>query len=146
MDQQAGWVFGGICRSTIEFFMVRVPNRKAETLLPIIHKHIRPGSYIMSDKWKSYDDLQNQGFQHGSVCHKRNFVDPADPNIHTQRIENAWRYAKEVYPDRSTSESLKDSYLQEYAYRKRYGKETVHHILHDIKDLYDWSKSLYSMT
>ena len=138
MDQKAGWVFGGICRESKEFFMVRVPDRTKETLLPIIHKHIKRGTTIMSDHWKAYNDLQEEGFNHGKVCHKYNFVNPDDPNQHTQSIECAWRYAKAIYPDKSTSEELKDSHLQEYAYRKRYGTHLVHQLLHDIKSIYNW--------
>jgi ISXO2-like transposase domain len=51
------WVFGGVDRETDECFMVPVPDRKADTLIPIIKKFIRPGSTIYSDFWKAYDCL-----------------------------------------------------------------------------------------
>ena len=76
--------------------MLRVPDRTKETRLPIIHKHIKKGTTIMSDQWKAYHDLQEEGFQHGTVCHKYNFVNPEDANVHTQNIECAWRYAKDI--------------------------------------------------
>ena len=53
-------------------------------------------------------------FQHKTICHKRNFVSPSDPLVHTQNIEVTWRYAKKNYPENSTSEALRDSYLQEF--------------------------------
>ncbi|KAF0757622.1 DDE Tnp IS1595 domain-containing protein [Aphis craccivora] len=34
------WVFGGMCRETLDVFMVMVPNRSADTLIPIIEDHI----------------------------------------------------------------------------------------------------------
>ena len=40
------WVFGGICRETPECFMYTVPNRSADTLLPIIRNSIRPGTTV----------------------------------------------------------------------------------------------------
>ena len=52
------WVFGGVDRETDECFMVPVPDRKADTLLPIIKKFIRPGTTIYSDFWKACDCLE----------------------------------------------------------------------------------------
>ena len=38
------WVFGGLCRETGDCFMVPVPNRSKETLIPIISVNILPGT------------------------------------------------------------------------------------------------------
>ena len=70
------WVFGGICRL-----------RDKDTLLPIIRAHILPGTCVMSDMWKAYDCLKDEGYTHLTVNHSLNFVDP-DTGAHTQRIEN----------------------------------------------------------
>ena len=35
-----------------------------------------PGTTIISDCWKSYNCLNNEGFQHLTVNHTYNFVDP----------------------------------------------------------------------
>ena len=69
IDQKNGWVFGGICRETKEFFKVRVPDRTADTLIPIIHKHTRPGTTIVSDEWRVYNSL-GKSFIHKRICHK----------------------------------------------------------------------------
>ena len=132
-SQQDGWVFGGIQRDNKKIFMVRVPRRNKETLLPIIHKFIKPGTLIVSDEWKAYWDLSEQGYEHESVCHKNNFVSPTDSRVHTQNIEISWRYAKNIYPDNSTSENLRDSYLQEFLYRKKYSTELVCQFFRDIR-------------
>ncbi|CAL4126121.1 unnamed protein product [Meganyctiphanes norvegica] len=137
-SQKDGWVFGGICRETKEVFMIRVKDRTRATLYEAIKKHILPGTTIISDEWAAYKTLEEEGFQHQTICHKRNFVDPLDKKIHTQNIENQWRYAKKNYPDNSTSESLRDSYLQEYLYRKKHGNKIMDQILHDIKEVYPW--------
>ena len=110
-SEQDGWVFGGIERGSGKLFMQRVPNRSKETLVPIILEHIREGSIIISDEWKAYSDLTSRGFTHSTVCHKRNFVSPQDPKVHTQNIEITWRYAKSIYPDNSTSKSLRGAGL-----------------------------------
>ena len=67
------WVFGGICRQTCECFMYTVPDRSA---VPIIQTSIRPGTTIMSDMWRAYGGIAAMGFQHLTVNHQMNFVDP----------------------------------------------------------------------
>ena len=89
------WVFGGICRETRECLMYAVPDQKKETLLETIKACIRPGSTIYSDKWKSYDSiphLEGYVFEHYTVNHSKNFVDP-HTRAHTQSIKNLWKWA-----------------------------------------------------
>ena len=46
------WLFGGINRhDKKQVFIEQVPDRKKNTLLPEIVKHIMDGSVIMSDGW-----------------------------------------------------------------------------------------------
>ena len=50
------WVFG-LCdtsHSPALGVMCIVPNRSAQTLLPIIQQHVRTGSVIHSDEWAAY--------------------------------------------------------------------------------------------
>jgi len=83
------WVFGGIYRQTKACFLVPVAQRDKDTLLPIIRAHILPGTRVMSDMWKAYDCLKDEGYSHLIVNHSLNFVDP-DTGARTQRIENTW--------------------------------------------------------
>ena len=80
------WVFGGICRETKACFLVPVERRDKEILLPIIRAQILPGARVMSDMWKAYYCLQDEGYHHLTVNHRLNFVDP-DTRAHTQSIE-----------------------------------------------------------
>ena len=83
------WVFGGWCRETKESFMYTVPDRSAPTLLPIIQNAIRPGTTIMSDLWRAYGGIgaiQGMGFDHLTVNHSVNFVDPIT-GAQTRRAE-----------------------------------------------------------
>ena len=41
---------------------VRVPNRKAETLLAVIAQHCEEGSHIDSDGWSGYKALEAHGY------------------------------------------------------------------------------------
>ncbi|KAJ8980947.1 hypothetical protein NQ317_001210, partial [Molorchus minor] len=58
------WIFGRIEKGFSKLFIVPVENRDASTLVPLIKKHILPGSTIMSDCWRSYRNLNKEGFQH----------------------------------------------------------------------------------
>ena len=53
------------------FFVV--PDRSAETLLPIIRKYVAPGSIVFSDAWPAYNLLRPE-FDHFVVVHKGRFV------------------------------------------------------------------------
>ena len=64
------WVFGGIERGSPNAFMVVVPDRSKNTLLPIIQQYIRPGTTIMSDEWAAYHDIRTiPGYTHMTVNH-----------------------------------------------------------------------------
>ena len=80
------WVFGGIDVVTRQGFLIAVPQRNADALLPIIQQYILPGTTIISDKWAAYNTIANVGYQHLTVNHTYNFVDP-DTGAHTNNVE-----------------------------------------------------------
>ena len=129
------WVFGGLCRETKACFLVPVERRDKETLLPIIRAQILPGTRVMSDLWRSYDCLKDEGYEHITVNHSLNFVDP-DTGAHTQGIENTWWGVKRSYPRTGTSQELIESYLQEFMWRKHYGENPFQNILKHIAEIY----------
>ena len=113
------WVFGGICVETDEIFIKIVQNRKAETLIPLIESSIMPGSIIVSDCWKSYDGIQylETAFQHFTVNHRYNFVDP-ETGFNTQKCERLWRSLKEFkHQNHGIQRSRINSYIQEFIFR-----------------------------
>ncbi|KAK9736370.1 ISXO2-like transposase domain [Popillia japonica] len=72
------WVFGGFKRSTGRVFMVPVEQRGTDTLLPIIKQWIKPGTTIISDCWKAYDVLHQEGDDQIRQCLAR--LDTACPD------------------------------------------------------------------
>jgi len=95
------WVFGMVERSSNTIIMYPVNDRSRSTLLPIIKRHVAPGSTIYSDGWSAYCDLNNEGYRHFTVVHKytfksfyKNVETGAVVEVHTNRIEGAWRHAK----------------------------------------------------
>ena len=118
------WVFGGICRETKACFLVLVERRDKDTLIPIIRAQILPEICVMSDMWKAYDCLQDKGYNHLTVNHSLNFVDP-DTGAHTQRIENTRWGIKRSIPRTGILKDLFDSDLQEWLWRKQYGEDPL---------------------
>ena len=122
--REGHWVLGGVERGTDNVFMEVVPTRDAATLLPIILKHVLPGTEIHTDEWRSYARLQRRGFQHHTVNHSVNFVDPTT-GAHTQTIESTWAHAKKKNKRMfGTSSELFPTYLVEFSWRRQYGKDT----------------------
>ena len=122
--REGKWVLGGIERGTDKTFFTIVPARDAATLVPIITQYVLPGTEIHMDEWRSYAQLNASGFIHKTVNHSVNFVDPAS-RAYTQTIESTWAQAKSKYKRmHGTSNELFSSYLIEYLWRRKYGKET----------------------
>ncbi|XP_026825347.1 uncharacterized protein LOC113561918 [Ooceraea biroi] len=111
------WIFGGIERNTRKIFLVPVRDRTKETLLQVIKQWIRPGTTVMSDCWKSYNCLNSEDFQHLTVNHSMNFVDP-DTGAHTQSIERVWREVRANIPRYGTRTSHLMGYLAEYLFKR----------------------------
>ncbi|XP_078023665.1 uncharacterized protein LOC144462879 [Epinephelus lanceolatus] len=90
------WVFGMLEMEATHRrpILKLVRHRSRRNLLPIIRKYVVGGSHILSDCWRAYNTLQQQGFIHFEVNHRRFFVHP-QTGAHTQHLERAWRTFKE---------------------------------------------------
>ena len=55
-------------------FLVPVERRDKETLIPIIVDKVAPGTTIITDCWRAYNDIENKDFQHLTINHQYNFV------------------------------------------------------------------------
>lgn len=94
------WVLGMIADGSEDLRLELCPDNKrsARDLIPIIQKHVAPGTTIHTDMWKAYDRLNEYGYDHKVVNHS----DPDDPFVaadgtHTQRIESQWRVVKQFF-------------------------------------------------
>lgn len=92
--------------------MVPVTDRTADTLLALVQKHIRPGSTIWSDRWKSYCGIENmlEGYEHASVNHKIHFVDPKS-GCCTNGIKSDWGKARAHVPRTGAIEEHLEGYI-----------------------------------
>lgn len=137
------WVFGGVERGTGKCFLVEVPDRTRVTLQNFIIQYIHPGSLIISDGWASYariSQIQGQNYDHKVVNHSINFVDPNDPNVHTNSIEGLWAHMKKKLRDQfGTSNALFVSHMHEFIYRNYHRiqkREFFNQFLLAIQDSY----------
>ncbi|XP_076180851.1 uncharacterized protein LOC143153468 [Ptiloglossa arizonensis] len=111
------WIFGGIEISTKKLFIEPVKDRTAETLLGAIKKWIKPGTTIISDAWKSYNCLDDDGYYDLTVNHKMNFVDPSS-GAHTQNIERTWRDTRASIPRYGHRSTHYAGYIGELFFRR----------------------------
>ena len=79
-------------------FMQIVDRRNAETLLPIIQRHILH-TQRYSDQWAAYNRVGNiDGLMRHTVNHTLHLVDPVT-GVHTQNIETKIKAMKGVCRD-----------------------------------------------
>jgi len=115
------WVFGGVERGSRRAFLVPVGSRSRESLLQVIQKWILPGTTVISDCWRAYDCLSDEGYSHLKVNHSLHFKDP-ESGAHTNGIEGTWGAAKRGI-SRSKVKSQLDLYLGEYVWRRRHNND-----------------------
>lgn len=72
-----------------------VKRRDAQTLEDAIKLWVDPLSTIATDCWKGYNRIENHGYFHQKVNHKRYFVHPGT-GVHTNNIEATWRALRAV--------------------------------------------------
>ena len=132
------WVFGGVCRETGQIFLVPVPDRTKETLVKIIKEKIVPGTTIISDCWKAYNSLGDEGYEHQTVNHTYNFVDP-QTKAHTQNIERVWRDIKSTCPRYGRRSYNYVGYLARSIFLRsiKDGNQRLHHFLLAAAKLYN---------
>ena len=104
-------------------YMELVPDRTAQTLLPIIQAHTQSGTIVWSDEWRAYRRVSTLSTVqcHQTVNHSVEFVSPQ--GVHTQAIESYWARAKyKLKKMKGCSEEQLPSYLDEFMWRERKGK------------------------
>ncbi|KCZ77079.1 hypothetical protein H311_01914 [Anncaliia algerae PRA109] len=70
----------------VRAFAKIIPNKESRTLLPIIASQVARSSIIYTDEHRSYCKLNELGFVHKTVCHKKEFVN-YDTGVNTQAVE-----------------------------------------------------------
>ena len=79
-------------------------SRIMPNLEPLIIKHIKKGSIIMSDSWPAYWNINSlvdangasKNYCHYTVNHSVSFVNPGNRWVHTQTIKRFWGDLKDM--------------------------------------------------
>ncbi|GFX24742.1 DDE_Tnp_IS1595 domain-containing protein [Trichonephila clavipes] len=111
---KGNWVFGGVQRDPKKCIFHVVANRTKVELLSVIREWILPGTTIISDCWRAYKCLSEEGYRHLTVNHSLTFKNP-ESGAHTNSIEGTWLAIKRNLKGHTDHvEGQFDSYLAEY--------------------------------
>ncbi|ESO00505.1 hypothetical protein HELRODRAFT_83198, partial [Helobdella robusta] len=76
---------GGIDTQTKDAFLVEVNKRDAATLLPLIQRHVLPGTTVWTDLWAAYNSITAvTGLAHQTVNHS--ITSRAVNGVHTNGV------------------------------------------------------------
>ena len=130
------WGLGIIERESGRIFARVVPDRSANTLLPLIQEWVSDDTdSVCTDGWRGYLNLANLGYNHNVVIHERNFINPDDDQIHTQNIENLWGRIKALLRRRGRISRINfPDRLKEITWRLNYGNLIQENLLHIIQN------------
>ena len=67
------WIFGLVERESNLLLLFPVDQRDANTLIPVIQRHVAPGPRVFSDNWAVYATLNELGYTHFPVTHRVGF-------------------------------------------------------------------------
>ncbi|XP_026684137.1 uncharacterized protein LOC113470127 [Diaphorina citri] len=132
--QDAKWLFGGIERTDEKkIFLVPVETPDSSTLLQIIQEKVQPGTTIISNCFKAYNCLSEEGFTHFTVNNRINFVDP-ETGAHTQNIKRLWREVRAHVPRYGVKRLHFAGYLAEFHFKRAFPKH-IHQYHHFFKTM-----------
>ncbi len=109
------WVLGGVSRTTKQCLLRIIPDRREDTLCPLVERAVGSEGLVFTDEHAGYNAL----YRHMTVCHAREFTNSQARFVHTNTQEGIWGHAKELsrhvyrgFPRRSLS-----SFLSEVMFR-----------------------------
>ena len=132
------WIFGGIETESKKFFIVRLEHRNKDTLVNLMKDFILPGSKVSAGGWKSYSELEEEGFIHDLGKHSLQFITSEDSGI-----ELLWKSLKEGIKRQGRPGICEDTYIFQYLYLQQLKLHNYKHpceqlpvFLRDISKVY----------
>ncbi|KAG0440422.1 hypothetical protein DMUE_1762 [Dictyocoela muelleri] len=126
VEQQ--WLFGAIERYGGHFLLKTVDKRDASTLGQVIRDWISEDATVYSDQWKAYEKIFRESeieYNHQTVNHSENFINPENADVHTQNIESLWSSLKRFLRSRNLNNRERIShYISEFTFRKYHKNKT----------------------
>ena len=133
------WILGMVERESGELRLEICTNNKRDraTLIPLIKRHVAPGTLIITDYWAAYNSLEQEGFMHATVNHSQHFVDPRT-GAHTQQIESLWRALKRRMSRGGVpkNEEAYGMYFGEFLWFRKNKNDPFVNLIRDISRVY----------
>ena len=108
-------------RGVVEF----VEYLNGDTLIPLIRKHVAPGTHVFTDGWAAYNGSSRAGYIHSTVNHLQNFVDP-ETGTCVNAVEAYWSRMKTWMRRHGIMASqLIRSHVTEFMWRDVYANGTI---------------------
>jgi transposase-like protein len=84
------WVLGGVSRATAQCLLTCIPDRREDTLCPLVLAAAGPEGLVFTDEHNGYNGL----YRRMTVCHEREFVNSQARFVHTNTQEGIWGHLK----------------------------------------------------
>lgn len=125
-------IVGIVNRDTKEIQAKVIRRSDSENLHKFVDENADTISTIMTDEWRSYNNLDKKGFKHMKINHS--LGEYVNGMIHTNTIEGFWSHLKRGIKGIQHQVSKKHlvMYLNEYIYR--YNTRAMH----DVERFNDW--------
>lgn len=131
------WCFAMRDVETKNCVIIVVPNRKKETIIPLIQKHIFIGSMIYTDGAKIYDCLTSLGYGHRKCNHSIGEFVNHETGATVNHVESLWQRVKNESKNRfGTHRTTLQSHILHFMWREKFGNDFETFLDH-IRNLYD---------
>ena len=109
------WVLGGVSRDTGQCVMGCIPNRRTDTLVPLVTHYSDTNGLVFTDEWYAYYPIPNRW----SVCHSKEYVRSDARFVHTNTQEGIWGHLKPLgrHIYRGFPRASLSKYLSEFMFR-----------------------------
>ncbi|XP_054155892.1 uncharacterized protein LOC128954341 [Oppia nitens] len=131
--RKGNWILGMVERGK-DRNGYRLELRNADTLIPLIQKHVAPGTTIITDEWRAYLSLEKYGYKHLTVNHSKHFKDPVT-GAHTNTIEGSWKWMKYKLTTRGYRRDQLAMHLCEYLWFRDCRRNNIDPFDQMIKDI-----------
>ncbi len=92
------WMLGFKERDSGKFIVEVLPDRKEDTIIPLINKYIKKGSVLFTDEFSVYvnwrnskSKLEERGYVHRWIKHKHQFASTLFLDLTTNGFEELWK-------------------------------------------------------
>ncbi len=121
------WVVGAVVQGegNQPIWAEVVPNRKAETMIEVFRRHVKPETFLLTDGHLSYPLVAKAlNCEHHAVIHNDGVI-CQETGTNTQKIESFWAFLKHLLDKQwGTDRAHADLFVSEVVFYKRYLKDT----------------------